>query len=54
MASDPSRIALAVLAAALGCFVDAYDLILHNIVRAQSLRGIGAPETDFPGRRGLA
>ena len=35
---------LAVLAAALGYFVDAYDLILYNIVRVQSLRGIGVPE----------
>lgn len=35
---------LAVLAAALGYFVDAYDLILYNIVRVQSLQGIGVPE----------
>lgn len=44
--SVPSRaVALAVLAAALGYFVDAYDLILYNIVRVPSLRGIGvAPE----------
>jgi MFS family permease len=36
---------LAVLAAALGYFVDAYDLILYNIVRVQSLRGVGVPES---------
>jgi len=35
---------LAVLAAALGYFVDAYDLILYNIVRVQSLQGIGVPK----------
>lgn len=38
---------LAVLAAALGYFVDAYDLILYNIVRVQSLRGIGVPESEI-------
>ena len=35
---------MAVLAAALGFFVDAYDLILYSIVRLQSLRGLGVPE----------
>jgi MFS family permease len=34
-------IALAVLAAALGFFVDAYDLLLYSIVRNQSLEGLG-------------
>jgi MFS family permease len=34
-------IALAVIAAALGFFVDAYDLLLYSIVRNQSLTGIG-------------
>lgn len=38
---------LAVMAAALGYFVDAYDLILYNIVRLQSLRGIGVGESDL-------
>ncbi|OGV74259.1 MAG: MFS transporter [Lentisphaerae bacterium RIFOXYB12_FULL_65_16] len=43
MESKPSRsvIALAVIAAALGFFVDAYDLLLYGIVRNQSLLGIG-------------
>lgn len=36
-------IILAVLAAALGFFVDAYDLLLYSIVRNQSLVGIGVP-----------
>ena len=44
MNSERKRMGLAVLAAALGYFVDAYDLILYNIVRVQSLRGIGVPE----------
>jgi len=34
-------VALAVVAAALGFFVDAYDLLLYSIVRNQSLQGIG-------------
>ncbi len=40
--NQPHRIiALAVLAAALGFFVDAYDLLLYSIIRNQSLLGIG-------------
>src|SRR5688572_6133377 len=35
---------LAILVAALGYFVDIYDLILFSIVRVKSLRGIGVPE----------
>jgi MFS transporter, putative metabolite:H+ symporter len=44
MNSERKRMGLAVVAAALGYFVDAYDLILYNIVRVQSLLGIGVPE----------
>ena len=47
MASERKRIGLAVVAAALGYFVDAYDLILYNIVRVQSLRGIGVGESEL-------
>jgi putative MFS transporter len=40
----PSRgVALAILVAALGYFVDIYDLILFSIVRVSSLRSIGVP-----------
>ena len=39
----PARMALAVIAAALGFFVDAYDLILYSIVRVPSLTGLGVP-----------
>lgn len=43
MDSKPSRtvIALAVITAALGFFVDAYDLLLYSIVRNQSLMDMG-------------
>jgi MFS transporter, putative metabolite:H+ symporter len=34
-------VTLAVLAAALGYFVDAYDLVLYNIVRVPSLKALG-------------
>ena len=49
MNSEHKRMGLAVMAAALGYFVDAYDLILYNIVRVQSLRGIGVPEAELLG-----
>lgn len=41
--ASPARAALAVIAAALGFFVDAYDLILYSIVRVQSLTALGVP-----------
>jgi putative MFS transporter len=41
------RAALAVLVAALGYFVDIYDLILFSIVRVQSLLGIGLSEAEL-------
>ena len=43
MNNQPSRsaIALAIIAAALGFFVDAYDLLLYSIVRNQSLVSLG-------------
>ncbi len=40
---------MAVLVAALGYFVDIYDLILFGIVRQASLRGIGVPENELLG-----
>jgi MFS transporter, putative metabolite:H+ symporter len=39
--SSRTAVALAVVAAALGFFVDAYDLLLYSIVRNQSLASIG-------------
>jgi putative MFS transporter len=41
------RVVMTVLVAALGYFVDIYDLILFLIVRLKSLRGIGVPEDQL-------
>lgn len=38
---------LLVLVAALGYFVDIYDLVVFSIVRVQSFRDIGIPESDM-------
>lgn len=43
-AGSPAAIRATVLLAALGYFVDIYDLILFSIVRVKSLRGIGIPD----------
>jgi MFS family permease len=45
--ADRSAIWKAVLVAALGYFVDIYDLVLFSIVRVESLRGIGVPESQL-------
>ncbi len=42
-----SRVVLAVTVAALGYFVDIYDLILFSIVRVASLRDLGVPSADL-------
>lgn len=42
-----AAIGLTVLVAALGYFVDIYDLVLFSIVRVASLRGIGVPEAEL-------
>jgi predicted MFS family arabinose efflux permease len=44
------RVWLAILVAALGYFVDIYDLILFSIVRVESLRSIGVPQDQVLGR----
>lgn len=41
---EARRVTLTVLVAALGYFVDIYDLVLFLVVRVKSLRGIGVPE----------
>ncbi|RYY37318.1 MAG: MFS transporter [Sphingobacteriaceae bacterium] len=47
-AAKPSRNAVfLVLVAALGYFVDLYDLIIFSIVRTKSLQDIGVPETGI-------
>ncbi len=42
-------ISLAVLVAALGYFVDIYDLLLFSIVRIASLKSMGVPESELLG-----
>jgi MFS family permease len=49
-ALPPRTMALAILVAALGYFVDIYDLILFSIVRVSSLRGLGVPEDQILSR----
>jgi putative MFS transporter len=43
-------VALAVVVAALGYFVDIYDLILFSVVRVRSLSDIGVPQADLLGK----
>ena len=43
----PRGAAMAILVAALGYFVDIYDLILFSIVRVSSLRALGVGEADL-------
>src|SRR4051794_21190716 len=40
-------LALAIIVAALGYFVDIYDLILFSIVRVRSLTEIGVPQAQI-------
>ncbi|MDX1940251.1 MAG: MFS transporter [Saprospiraceae bacterium] len=46
-ANSQSIIVSTVVVAALGYFVDIYDLLLFSIVRVQSLRDIGVADTDL-------
>jgi putative MFS transporter len=41
------RVAFAIIVAALGYFVDIYDLILFSVVRVTSLRSIGVPDDQI-------
>lgn len=45
--SERKNIRNIVLVAALGYFVDIYDLVLFSIVRIKSLKGIGIPDADL-------
>lgn len=40
------KIVLAVAVAALGYFVDAYDIMLFSVIRIPSLKGIGIPDSE--------
>jgi len=46
-ASSRRNLVLAVVLAALGYFVDIYDLILFSIVRVASLKGLGVPDDQL-------
>jgi len=46
-ATRPRAVSMAILVAALGYFVDIYDLILFSIVRVASLRDIGVPDAEL-------
>lgn len=47
MPAVSKRVGFAILVAALGYFVDIYDLILFSVVRVTSLRAIGVPEDQL-------
>ncbi len=40
-AASVAKTRLAILVAALGYFVDIYDLVLFGVIREKSLRGLG-------------
>ena len=45
--SNKRNVTLIIIVAALGYFVDIYDLILFSIVRVKSLKELGVPEADL-------
>jgi len=45
--SNKRNVTLIIVVAALGYFVDIYDLILFSIVRVKSLKELGVPEADL-------
>ena len=47
MRADKRTVFFTVLVAALGYFVDIYDLLLFGIVRVPSLRALGVPEDQM-------
>ena len=49
--ASPRAVRLVVLAAALGYFVDIFDLILFSALRVRSLQSLGVPEA-WIGKRG--
>ncbi|HEY1009335.1 MAG: MFS transporter [Daejeonella sp.] len=46
-ATNSKNVKLIILVAALGYFVDIYDLILFSVIRVKSLKGLGVPESDL-------
>lgn len=47
MQATKRQVALAIIASALGFFVDLYDIIIVSIVRRASLLGVGVPEAEL-------
>ncbi len=47
IAANKKNIKLIILVAALGYFVDIYDLILFSVIRIKSLKGLGVPDSDL-------
>ena len=46
-AANKKNVKLIILVAALGYFVDIYDLILFSVIRIKSLKGLGVPDSDL-------
>ncbi len=46
-ALNKKNVKLIIIVAALGYFVDIYDLILFSVIRIKSLKGLGVPESDL-------
>ncbi|TAH01834.1 MAG: MFS transporter [Sphingobacteriales bacterium] len=48
LASHPNKnLVLLIIVASLGYFVDIYDLVLFSVIRVQSLKGIGVPDSEL-------
>jgi MFS family permease len=46
-AVNKKNVKLIIIVAALGYFVDIYDLILFSVIRIKSLKGLGVPDSDL-------
>ena len=46
-AAHSKNVRLIIIVAALGYFVDIYDLILFAVIRVKSLKGLGVPDSDL-------
>lgn len=46
-ATNKRNVRLIIIVAALGYFVDIYDLILFSVIRIKSLKGLGVPDVDL-------
>ncbi len=45
--ANARNVRLIIIVAALGYFVDIYDLILFSVIRVKSLKGLGVPDSDL-------